>query len=216
MPLDNRLPFVAFPRLRLERPTVAIVGGGASGALTAVHLLRRRAPVRIVLVEERPRLGRGVAYGTTCDAHLLNVPAAGMSAFPDEPNHFLLWAQTRRSDAHAGSFLPRRLYGEYLEWCLDEEIGNARRRTPFTAVHGRVTGVAAGPGGAGLRLAGGESLWATQVVLALGNSAGPALGDGVAGPAEPHPGGRVRDAWQPGALAGLPRSGRCVPRTRIL
>ena len=150
MSLDNNPPFVAFPQLRLERPTVAIVGGGASGVLTAVQLLRRRAPVRIVLVEERPRLGRGVAYSTPCDAHLLNVPAVGMSAFPHEPNHFLLWAQARRSDVHAGSFLPRRLYGEYLEWCLDEEIAHARRRTPFTAVHGRVTALAAGPGGAGL------------------------------------------------------------------
>jgi len=194
--LDNTA-FLSFPRLRLERPTVAIVGGGASGTLIAIHLLRRRAAVRVVLIEERPRLGRGVAYGTTCDAHLLNVPAVGMSAFPDEPRHFLQWARDRDPGVHAGSFLPRRLYGEYLEWCLHDEIAAARRRTPFTALQGRVTGLAAGPGGAGLRLDSGESIWASQVVLALGNSAGP--GPGHRG-GEPGP---VRDAWEPGAVAGL-------------
>lgn len=201
MSFDNKA-FLAFPRLRLERPTVAIVGGGASGVLTAIHLLRRRASVRIVLVEERPLLGRGVAYSTPPEVHLLNVAASGMSAYPDEPRHFLQWARERRSGVHAGSFLPRRLYGEYLEWCLQDEIAAARRRTPFTAIQGRVAGIAAGPGGAGLRLATGETVWASQVVLALGNSAGPgAAGASAAGP--------VRDAWDPAALRGLP-AGRPV------
>ncbi|MDQ1489362.1 MAG: hypothetical protein QOJ23_1876 [Actinomycetota bacterium] len=198
MSLEN---FPAFPaaRIGLEPPTVAIVGGGASGLLTAAQLHRHRAPVRIVLVEERPRLGRGVAYDTTCDAHLLNVPAAGMSAYPDDPGHFTHWARTRRPEAHAGSFLPRRLYGEYLEWCLDQEIGEPRRRTTFTAVRGRVTGVAPGPDGVRLDLADGGTVWADTVVLALGNSAAPARE-----PAAAEPGGAVRDAWQAGALENLP------------
>lgn len=186
-----------------DRPTVAIVGGGASGVLTAVHLLRRRVPVRIVLVEDRPRLGRGVAYGTTCDAHLLNVPAHGMSAYPEEPDHFLTWARARRPGVERRSFLPRRLYGEYLEWCLDQEIARARRHT-FTAVQGRVTGVVSTPVGAGLKLADGATIWASQVVLALGNSAG-----AVALPrwGSPRP---VRDAWEPEVLAGLAGSDRPV------
>ena len=195
----DSLSFLSFPRLRLERPTVAIVGGGASGVLTAVHLLRRRSPVRIVLVEEGPRLGRGVAYGTACAAHLLNVPASGMSAFPGEPDHFLQWARSRRPEAHGGSFLPRRLYGEYLEWCLAEEIAAARRRTPFTAMQGRVTGLVSGPGGAALRLAGGETLWASQVVLAMGNSPAPADAEAASAPRGP-----IRDAWQPDAIADRP------------
>lgn len=194
---------MAFPRLRFERPTIAIVGGGASGVLTALHLLRRRAAVRIVLIEERPTLGRGVAYGTTSDAHILNVPAANMSAYPDEPRHFLQWARDRFPDADGGSFLPRWLYGQYLEWCLAEEVALSRRRTPFTAVQGRVVGVVAGPDGAVLRLSSGETLWASQVVLALGNSAGPT---GTATAPRPGP---VRDAWQPDALADLP-AGRPV------
>jgi len=38
--------------------------------------------------------GRGVAYGTACDSHLLNVPAKDMSAFPQYPEHFLSWAKS--------------------------------------------------------------------------------------------------------------------------
>jgi uncharacterized NAD(P)/FAD-binding protein YdhS len=195
----DRPSFLSFPRLQLERPTVALVGGGASGVLAAIHLLRRRAHVRVVLLEEGPRLGRGVAYGTTCEAHLLNVPAAGMSAYPDDPGHFVRWATDRHPDVHAGDFLPRRLYGEYLEWCLQDEIAGARRRTPFTAVQARVVGVAAGPGGAGLRLADGETVWASQFILAMGNSAAPGE---LGGRAET---GCVRDAWRPDAIDSLPQ-----------
>lgn len=198
MSLQN-FPLVSAARIGLEPPTVAIVGGGASGLLTAAQLLRHRAPVRIVLVEERRRLGRGVAYDTSCDAHLLNVPAAGMSAYPDEPGHFTRWARTRHPEVDAGSFLPRRLYGEYLEWCLDQEIGEPRNRATFTAVRGRVTGVVPGPDGARLELADGGSLWANTVVLALGNSAVP-----LPAPTAAEPGSAVRDAWQAGALESLP------------
>ena len=69
---------------------VAIVGGGASGTLVAVQLLRQaRGPWRIALVERSGALARGLAYGPAEPCHLLNVPAAGMSAFPDDPGHFV-------------------------------------------------------------------------------------------------------------------------------
>jgi uncharacterized NAD(P)/FAD-binding protein YdhS len=74
------------------RRTIAIVGDGASGTMAAMNLLREaQAPRAIVIVEPRERLGRGVAYSTTYREHLLNVPARGMSAFPDSPSHFLEW-----------------------------------------------------------------------------------------------------------------------------
>lgn len=74
--------------------TIAIIGGGFSGTLVAVHLLRlATAPVKIHLIERRAAIGQGVAYSTPFDCHLLNVPASKMSAFQDEPNHFLRWAQ---------------------------------------------------------------------------------------------------------------------------
>ena len=56
---------------------VAIVGGGASGTLVAVQLLRQaRGPWRIALVERSGALARGLAYGPAEPCHVLNVPAA--------------------------------------------------------------------------------------------------------------------------------------------
>ena len=67
---------------------VAIVGGGFAGVMTAIHLLRvLPAPSEIVLFERGGRLG-GPAYGTGLPCHLLNVPAARMSAFPRRAGRF--------------------------------------------------------------------------------------------------------------------------------
>lgn len=99
---------------------IAIVGGGLSGTLTAVHLMRRaqRDDLHITLVNRSGLLARGVAYGTRSDAHVLNVPAGRMSAFDDDEGHFLRFAQREDAALHAGSFVRRELYGDYLEWTL--------------------------------------------------------------------------------------------------
>src|SRR5579862_5205251 len=66
--------------MRSPRRTIAIVGGGFSGTVLAVNLLRRASaePTRIVLIERRAEIGRGVAYQSEGYPHLLNVPAARM------------------------------------------------------------------------------------------------------------------------------------------
>ena len=72
--------------------TIAIIGGGFSGTLTAVNLARfSEEPLKVVLINSRRPFGRGTAYGTARREHLLNVAARNMSAFPDIPNHFFLW-----------------------------------------------------------------------------------------------------------------------------
>jgi uncharacterized NAD(P)/FAD-binding protein YdhS len=101
------------------RPEVtAVIGGGASGILTALHLQRAGwAQDRLVIIEPRADLGKGIAYGTTDLGHLLNVRAVLLSALPDEPGHFTSWASLRTfSDDR--SFLPRAWYGEYLNSLL--------------------------------------------------------------------------------------------------
>jgi uncharacterized NAD(P)/FAD-binding protein YdhS len=66
-----------------------IVGGGASGALMAAHLLRGEpSPIRVTIVEKGADLGRGLAYSTANPSHLLNVRAANMSAYAGDPDHF--------------------------------------------------------------------------------------------------------------------------------
>ncbi len=53
----------------LAGPRIAIVGGGASGTLTAVQLLRcaaaQQLPVRVTLIDRHGRHGLGLAYSTT-------------------------------------------------------------------------------------------------------------------------------------------------------
>ena len=94
--------------------TLAVVGGGASGALVALHALARPG-VRVVLIEPRADVGRGVAYSTPHAAHRLNVPAGRMSAFPDAPDGFLDWLRAGPLPAAtAATFAPRALFGRYL------------------------------------------------------------------------------------------------------
>lgn len=65
---------------------IAIVGGGPGGALMAAHLLRGRPRnLAVTIIETRAELGRGLAYATDNPSHLLNVRAANMSAFADDP-----------------------------------------------------------------------------------------------------------------------------------
>ena len=73
---------------------VVVVGAGAAGALTASHLVTSLSPrYRVTLVDPAPTTGRGPAYSTTDERHLLNVPASGMSAFPRDPEHFFRWVR---------------------------------------------------------------------------------------------------------------------------
>ncbi|QXP90553.1 FAD/NAD(P)-binding protein [Methylococcus capsulatus] len=160
--------------------TIAIVGAGFSGTLVAAHLLfRAKAPLTVHLIErERSRFARGVAYSTTEDCHLLNVPAGNMSAFPDDREHFLRWAQAREAEmldcacvgeVTAAAYLPRRAYGDYIAQILDEA---ERGAAPGVGLDRRIDEVASlkvEDGAVALRLASGAQLRADRVVLALGN-----------------------------------------------
>ena len=92
---------------------VVIVGGGFSGATLAAKLLRHAAPsFSVAIVEKGPSLGRGLAYGAKCSALLLNVRARNMSAFVDDPFHFLRWARMNHDpNTRPDSFLPREVFG---------------------------------------------------------------------------------------------------------
>jgi uncharacterized NAD(P)/FAD-binding protein YdhS len=98
-----------------DRPTIAIVGAGASGVLAALHILDTPgAPVRLLLVERSGKAGRGVAFSTEHRSHLLNVPAASMSAFERDPGHFVRWLGAKGFPNAQDDFVPRRLFGQYL------------------------------------------------------------------------------------------------------
>jgi uncharacterized NAD(P)/FAD-binding protein YdhS len=120
---------------------MAIIGGGFCGTVAAVNLARlAKKPLRIVVINQGSPLGRGVAYGTKQAEHLLNVAARNMSAFPDQPNHFLDWLGTRSEYADVPEavlreqFVPRKIYGDYLRGLLHwhaKNAANPRARIEF-------------------------------------------------------------------------------------
>jgi uncharacterized NAD(P)/FAD-binding protein YdhS len=140
----------------LSAARVAVVGGGFSGALQALQLAASGVPATLIERDGAP--GRGVAYGTRLPEHLLNVPAARMSAFPDRPDHFADWFAQHGGAPH--DFAPRRLYGAYVEELL-AEAGDAAE-----IVHGEAVDVEPGER---VRLADGRTIDADAVVLAVGN-----------------------------------------------
>jgi uncharacterized NAD(P)/FAD-binding protein YdhS len=109
---------------------VAIVGGGFSGLVTLLHLRRALPEARLALFERRQRPGPGVAYGACDAAHLLNVPAARMGAFPDQVGEFHAWLEAREPGRHGrDDFVERRLYGEYLIELAAETLAGHEART---------------------------------------------------------------------------------------
>ena len=153
--------------------TIAIVGGGLSGALVAIQLLRKASfPLRVAIIEPRAQLGRGVAYSTESAWHFLNVRSGNMSVFPDHPDDFLKYLRAAVSqDSSPRDFVQRRFFGAYiserlreaslsaapgvrLEWCRD----NAQRVDLYPE------------GGTRISLRDGNVLIADAVVLATGNN----------------------------------------------
>lgn len=161
--------------------SVIIVGGGASGVILAVHLLRNPDPdLRVTIVEKQGRFGQGLAYSALQRNHRVNVPARGMSAFADDPEHFWRWLQRREPGKHASSwvFVPRRTYGAYLEDVLREAGDRLPGRLRVLAeeaeaLHDTGTGVE-------VVLSNGTSLVGRWAVLALGHETQPARGRGIA------------------------------------
>jgi uncharacterized NAD(P)/FAD-binding protein YdhS len=101
-----------------EARVIAIIGGGFTGTMTLANLLRQAQgtvePLHFVLIDDQPAIGEGVAYRTNDSRHLLNVPVEKMSAWPDRPDDFLKFAQSRDPSIKPGDFLPRKLYGQYV------------------------------------------------------------------------------------------------------
>jgi uncharacterized NAD(P)/FAD-binding protein YdhS len=174
---------------------VAIVGAGFSGTMVAIHLLRQSEAVEIDLIDPRVP-GRGLAYSTTCDAHLLNVPAVRMSAFGSEPLHFLNWLQSHgMPTADPGMFAPRKLYGTYIQDLFEETLRSAPPKSTlrhhFTkAVRLKFDGLSVT-----LFLENGERLSSDRVVLASGNPPSRSIAD-------PLP-GYFSSPWQSAATADL-------------
>jgi uncharacterized NAD(P)/FAD-binding protein YdhS len=163
------------PALNSPTRAIAIVGGGFSGSTVASHLLRlpNWGPARVILIERTRHIARGIAYADREYKYLLNVPAGRMSANPRDPLEFLTFAKRRLPYATAEDFLPRALYGEYLEASLANAELAAQPSLKLERVRGEVVELSrdGASGSVRLQTADGRTITADDVVLALGNPA---------------------------------------------
>jgi uncharacterized NAD(P)/FAD-binding protein YdhS len=140
------------------------------------------------LIDRKEQFGVGLAYSTENSNHLLNVLSGRMSAFEDQPHHFVDWMQ--RQSAHIlngapvaeSAFVPRRMYGAYLR-----DLLGAVKPAP-EMLHDEVVAIEVNDGLFLLRCASRQILSANLVVLATGNDR----------PATPDvPGLRDAPFWRP-------------------
>lgn len=183
---------------------IAVIGAGFSGTALAAQLLLQEGtgPVRIALVERAAQFSRGIAYSTSSEFHLLNVPASGMSALPEKPQHFVEWAQRRDPEVKPGDFLPRSWYGDYLEQLLRDAEKSSQDGSTFQRLSEEAGELARVNGSWRIDLDSGP-IQAAQLVLALGNALPPrlsseskALGNGEAM--------IVGNPWDADALSKVP------------
>lgn len=198
----------------LPRPTVLVIGAGAAGTLTALHLARaaarRLVELDVTVLDPAARCGPGVAFGTPDPEHLLNVPASGMSALEDNPGHFVEWRRRQHPAVPTGphDFAAREEIGRYLEQTLAASLaatgGSVRlrhlRRQALAVTRTR-TGVAVSTGAR-------QTLAGHALVLATGL---PAAGAAWADEGLARSPFFVPDPWAPGALDVVRRDGAGPP-----
>lgn len=179
--------------------SVVIVGGGASAVHVAVALGERAAArgvaaPRVTVVSREPEVGRGLAYGRADAHHRLNSPAGKMSVSAADDSHFLRWLASRGEPAEPGDFVPRRLYGDYLQ-DVYEGLADGPDASVRTVVAEAVA-VATDDRGAHVTLDDGTVIDADVAVLALGNPPPVTWPTGAAV--------QVADPWAVGALDRVP------------
>ncbi len=161
--------------------TVAIVGGGFSGTLTAVHLIKNyNEPLNIILIDKAGDFARGVAYSTPDQNHLLNVVAEKMGAFYDNHNHFYEWLVENESvwksefakvKLDPKTFVSRKLYGNYLEDIFSKALAEAKTKNiSVSLIKANVTNLEIiEKTRRALITLDSQSIEADKVVLAVGN-----------------------------------------------
>ena len=180
----------------------AIIGAGFSGSLLAVHLLRRSNPDdRILLFERAEEFGRGLAYAADNPGHLLNVRASNMSAFSDQPDHFLQWLATASGpgtgtagDSGPMTFASRQLYGSYIRHVLASELRSGTKRHRLTLVSDEAVALRPVFGGYSIETREAGRYDVDAAILAVGNF-----------PAHTDIEGYAASPWAGDALNGLDR-----------
>jgi len=157
--------------------TVAVIGGGLTGGLFAMKLAARKPDWRVLLIEMSGVPGRGLAYGACAPYHLLNVPvqrlevglAPGFRDWLTARDEALGPALEESGGDLAGAFVPRALFGAYIE----ERLTAATAKAPGTGpglhvLRGEAVALLDAPL-RGVLLRDGREIAADLILLATGN-----------------------------------------------
>jgi uncharacterized NAD(P)/FAD-binding protein YdhS len=197
---------------------ILIVGGGLSGTMLAVQLLRLPGSRRVRVIEPRSELGRGEAYSATELGHTLNGNAARMSVDPDNPDdltqwleHYLAgggWPQAAQQTVPVAElFPPRGIFGLYVQQRLAEaqDVG-AQHGSSVEHIRAEVIDVQVAAEGVAVQLSDGRALQGAYAVLATGMFA-------AARTAQRHSSGlnaAAVDPWDVQAMRRIDPQGRVV------
>lgn len=161
----------------IRNADVLIIGGGLSGTMLAVQLLRLPGQRRILVIEPRAELGRGEAYSAVELGHTLNGNAARMSVDPDNADDLTQWLTDYigaggwpESDQQhvpiSELFPPRGIFGLYAQQRLAE--ARAQSASSVEHVRGEVVDLQAEDASTLLTLDNGQQLRGGFAVLATG------------------------------------------------
>jgi uncharacterized NAD(P)/FAD-binding protein YdhS len=196
---------------------IIIVGGGLSGAATAMHLARAaKVALDITVVEPRVDVGRGVAY-SACDVdHRLNSPATLHIVYPDEPRAFADWidrtggaARDPDMKASDGQLYPRRSeFGSFINAEFEAHKACNPSGSMIRHIRASATRLRGGQKGVAVLLHDGAELEADAAVITTSNEQ-PAIPWPFSSEDASHP-KFIANPWDLGALSEI------SPDARIL
>ncbi len=196
---------------------VAVVGGGYTGAVFAIHLSRLAGrPLDIAVVEPRKRPGCGVAYDTDDPDLRLNAPLPVHFVYPDAPDHLSDWyadqgclARDPGALAADGSiYMCRGDFGRYVEEQFRAHVDGNPSGSRLRHVRSRALAAHRTPDGYRLDLDDGRTLSAGLTVLASGYDcprAPPPFDGAVSGHA-----GFIADPWDTARIREIPADARIL------
>lgn len=150
---------------------IVIIGGGASGTILTLHLLKNaESPLKIIILEKTNEPGRGVAYAPTSGDYLLNVPCSKMGAWANQVDDFYNWLLHNGYQFKGLDFVPRKIYGNYLCQLLQNAIKNHPQHQ-VKIIRDEAIDLQKNKDSWKVFLDSGDILSANEVVLAWGNFA---------------------------------------------
>jgi uncharacterized NAD(P)/FAD-binding protein YdhS len=107
---------------------IAIIGGGFAGTMVIRQLIDQGFQGEITRFHHADSETLGPAYRADSGNLLLNVRSENMSAFPEEPDHFVRFLQIEHPEiSHPRAFVPRSVYGNYLQSIWTETKSKAKQ-----------------------------------------------------------------------------------------